>query len=203
MSSFKDSIKELTPEPVWQAASQARDALQRAALWPAAVFHPWRRESRQHLAELKDRHRGRRAFIIGNGPSLQQTDLSKLRGEFTFGMNRFYLAYPELGFTTSYYLSVNSLVIEQCAQDILALPIPKFISWRSRPYISPQGYASVPVSAPLVFLHTTYTGPKFAADARSRLWEGATVTYVAMQLAFHGIRAGHPDRRRPQLHHPG
>jgi hypothetical protein len=36
----------------------------------------------------------------------------------------------------------------------------------------------------MIFLHTTYTGPKFATDARDRLWEGATVTYVAMQLAY-------------------
>jgi hypothetical protein len=100
-------------------------------------------------------------------------------------MNRFYLAYPDLGFTTSYYVSVNSMVIEQCAQDILGLQIPKFISWRSRPYIQADRYAAVPADAPLVFLHTTYTGPKFAADAGGRLWEGATVTYVAMQLAFH------------------
>ena len=37
----------------------------------------------------------------------------------------------------------------------------------------------------MVFLHTTYTGPKFAPDARGRLWEGATVTNVALQLAYH------------------
>lgn len=36
-----------------------------------------------------------------------------------------------------------------------------------------------------MFLHTTYTGPKFARDVRGRLWEGATVTYVALQLAFY------------------
>ena len=36
-----------------------------------------------------------------------------------------------------------------------------------------------------MFLHSTYTGPKFAQDVRRRVWEGATVTYVAMQLAFY------------------
>ena len=35
------------------------------------------------------------------------------------------------------------------------------------------------------FLYTTYESPGFARDARGRLWEGATVTYVALQLAFH------------------
>ena len=33
-------------------------------------------------------------------------------------MNRIYLMFPELGFPTTYFLSVNSLVIEQCAEEI-------------------------------------------------------------------------------------
>jgi hypothetical protein len=92
-------------------------------------------------------------------------------------MNRIYLAFPEMGFTTTYYVSINSLVIEQCAEEIRSLPIPKFLSWRSRHLIQP--------TEDTAFLHTTYTGPKFAKDARGRLWEGATVTYVALQLAYH------------------
>jgi len=94
-------------------------------------------------------------------------------------MNRIYLAFNEMGFATTYYLSINSLVIEQCIQDILTLPIPRFLSWRSR-------YALTnPPDEDTIFLHTTYTGPIFARDIRGRLWEGATVTYVALQLAFY------------------
>ena len=177
MTSVKESIKNAAPAPLWQAASRARYALQRAAMWPAAAFHPWRRASIRRLAELKDAHRGQRCFIIGNGPSLKETDLSRLRGEFTFGMNRIYLLFPELGFTTTYFLSVNSLVIEQCAAEIARLPIPRFLSWRSRRFVRPD--------EDTIFLHTTYSGPKFATDARGRLWEGATVTNVALQLAYH------------------
>ncbi len=58
---------------------------------------PLRRESIRQLAALKDIHRGERCFIIGNGPSLKQTDLSRLKDEFTFGMNRFYLMFPSWG----------------------------------------------------------------------------------------------------------
>jgi hypothetical protein len=36
-----------------------------------------------------------------------------------------------------------------------------------------------------MFLHTTYSGPRFARDIRGRLWEGATVTYIALQLAYY------------------
>lgn len=185
MSSLKESAKTILPAPLWRAASRARYAAQRATLWPAATFHPWRRASIRQLAALKDQHRGQRVFIIGNGPSLKNTDLSLLRDEFTIGMNRFYLAFPELGFSTSYFLTVNTLVVEQCAADLLALPIPKFLSWRSRRFIDPRAFEPTnPLAAP-IFLHTTYTGPGFAQDARGRLWEGATVTYVALQLAFH------------------
>ncbi len=170
-------LKQITPSPLWDFARTTWYGLHRAAQWPAATFHPWRRDSLRQLAALKDAHRGERCFILGNGPSLKKTDLSKLRDEKTFGMNRIYLMFSELGFPTSYYLSVNSLVVEQCAKDIRTLPVPKFISWRSHHLIQP--------TADTVFLHTTYTGPGFAHDARGRLWEGATVTYVALQLAFH------------------
>jgi hypothetical protein len=144
--------------------------------WPAAILHPWRRDSIQKLAGYQDAHRGQRAFIIGNGPSLKETDLSKLNHEITFGMNRIYLLFPEIGFTTTYFLSVNDLVVEQCAEDINALSIPKFLSWRSRHVIQPEQNTH--------YLYTTYTGPRFCSDARKRLWEGATVTFVALQLAY-------------------
>jgi hypothetical protein len=187
MSQIQQSIKRYTPGSVWDFSRDAWYGLQRASQWPAATFHPWRRESVRQLASLKDAHRGRRCFVIGNGPSLNRTDLTRLRGEFTIGTNRIYLLFPTLGFTTSYYLSVNSLVIEQCAEDILSLPVPKFLSWRSRDLIRPAlpERGRLPAENPPVFLHTTYSGQKFAQDARQRLWEGATVTYVALQLAYH------------------
>ena len=145
--------------------------------WPSAAFHPWRRESKRRLAALRDVHRGQRCFVIGNGPSLRRTDVAKLRDEITFGMNRVYLAFPEWGFRTTYLVSVNDLVIEQCAADFRELAMPKFFTWRARRWL--------PLDEHTAFLFTTYMAPKFATDARGRLWEGATVTYVSLQLAFH------------------
>lgn len=177
MSELRQRVKQALPAPIWRLARETRYALGRAAQWPAARFDPRRLESIRRLGELKNIHSGQRCFIIGNGPSLKHTDLRRLRGEFTFGMNRFYLLFDELGFHTTYYLAVNSLVIEQCAEELRRLPMPRFISWRSRNLIQPVDG--------LIYLHTTYTGPRFARDARGRLWEGATVTYVALQLAYH------------------
>jgi hypothetical protein len=177
---MKQTLKRLTPIPLWEAFRASYDALVRFPDLGPAYFHPWRRESIHRLVALKDIHRGQRGFIIGNGPSLRQTDLTKLCGEYTFGMNRIYILFPELGFTTTYFLSINDLVIEQSAGEILALPMPKFLTWRSRRFFPSNLQPST-----LNFLYTTYTGPNFARNASGRLWEGATVTYVALQLAFH------------------
>ncbi len=187
MSNFQERIKSRLPDAVWDTARTSWYTLYRSAQWPSARFHPWRRHSIEILHKYKDIHLGERCFIIGNGPSLKNTDLSLLQDEFTFGMNRIYLLFPELGFSTTYYLSVNDLVIEQCVEDILSLQVPRFLSWRSREIIKNAlgDQNNFPENPPLSFLHTTYTGPKFAHDASYRLWEGATVTYVAMQLAFH------------------
>jgi hypothetical protein len=187
MSESRERIKKWLPAPLWQAGRSSWYALYRATQWPAATFHPWRRASLRQLAIYKNIHQGRRCFILGNGPSLKETDLSRLKGEFTFGMNRIYLLFPEMGFQTTYFLSINDLVIEQCIEEILRLSIPKFLSWRSHRFL-PEKIAKSNgslVSQQLVFLHTTYTGSRFALDARQRLWEGGTVTYVALQLAYH------------------
>ncbi|MBN2386526.1 MAG: DUF115 domain-containing protein [Anaerolineales bacterium] len=179
---MKAVLKRLTPAPLWSAARNAYDALRLLPDLPSAALHSWRRQSIRTLAEMKDSRRGRRCFILGNGPSLRQTDLSKLRTEATFGLNRIYLLFPELGFTTTYLVSINDLVIEQCAAEIAALSVPTFLTWRSRRVFSNLAPGSFTLPT---FLYTTYTGPKFSRDARGRLWEGATVTYVALQLAFH------------------
>ncbi len=173
---MRAKIKQHIPDPLVDLFRSARDNLSLAFAYPNARFHPWRVDSIQKLEALRDSHRGERCVIIGNGPSLKQTDLQKLRGTFSIGMNRFYMAFNDLGFTTSILLTVNNLVIEQCADELRALPIPIFVSWRGRHYIHP---------APnLHYLYTSYIKPSFNSDATRRLWEGATVTFVAMQLAY-------------------
>lgn len=178
---MKQTIKQVIPQPIWQFTRDTYDAFRRIPELPAAYFHPWRRESIRRLAELKDIHKGKRAFVIGNGPSLNQTDLSKLEHEITFGMNRIYIAFSEWGFTTTYLCVTNDLVVGQFVDDFIALPIPKFIAWRSHRHFNPE----LPMTQLPTFVYTSYTGPRFTGDVRGRVWEGATVTNLALQLAFH------------------
>jgi len=136
------------------------------------------RESRRRLAALKDRHQGERCFIIGNGPSLQRTDLTRLRDEVTFGMNRIYMLFNQIGFSTTYYVAINKLVIEQCAGEIIKIAAPKFISW--------WAHDGIDYTSDMMFVRDPYIGPlTFSADATRAVVEGYTVTYAAMQIAYY------------------
>ncbi len=157
--------------PYWWWYNRARHQF-------AGALSSRRRRSVTALRGYRDLHRGQRCFILGNGPSLKHTDLSLLRDEVTFGMNRIYLLFPELGFSTSYYLAINTLVIEQCANEILSLNLPRFATWRGRRWLA--------ADPEVIFLDTDYTDPPaFARDVTGRVFEGSTVTYVALQLAYH------------------
>lgn len=181
METIKNQLSDLLSPEAQRRARSLWYWGKRISQWPSALLHPWRQKSIRRLGDLADAHKGKRCFVIGNGPSLKETDVSKLEGEYTFGMNRVYLAFDEWGFTPSYLVSVNDLVIEQCAEDFRELTLPKFFSWRARHLLYPEGTPDDNTH----FLFTTYTGPTFARDARGRMWEGATVTYVCLQLAFH------------------
>jgi hypothetical protein len=179
MEMIKNRIKESAPG-LFQVLSSGRDFLARCKDLPGRVLHPWWQASYHRSSDFQDRFRGERCFIIGNGPSLRQMDLSPLRDEYTFGMNRIYLAFDDWGFKTSFLVAVNDLVVEQCKEDFQGLSLPKFFSWRSRELLYPSGEPDDLTH----FLYTTYTGPKFNTRIHSRFWEGATVTYVCLQLAY-------------------
>ena len=171
-------VKSLIPESIWKRIT--------APYWwwynrvrhqVAAVYDRRLAKSQRELSRFRDIHREDRCFILGNGPSLKRTDLHLISNEYTFGMNRIYLLFPELGWETSYYVSINTLVIEQCRLDISRLAIPRFITWRGRRWVNGEG---------IYFLDTDYLDPAdFAQDIRGRVFEGSTVTYVALQIAYY------------------
>jgi hypothetical protein len=173
------SVKKYIPRSVWHLGSnrywwwrnRGRHVLARS-------LDPRWAQSKRNLLQLQNIHKDKRCFIIGNGPSLRQTDLNQLRDEFTFGLNRIYLLFPQIGFTTTYLVSVNDLVLEQCATEMKSLCLPKFLTWRSRHWF--------PSDAKTTYLDTDFTGQEnFCPSITGRIFEGFTVTYVALQLAYH------------------
>lgn len=175
---MKTTMKRILPPGLWRPLSNTywwwhNRGRHVAARW----LDPRWRASCRRLESYRNAHTGERCFIIGNGPSLRKTDLSHLKGEFTFGLNRIYLMFPELGFTTSCLVVINDLVLEQSAAEMRELALPRFFTWRARPWFRQD--------ARVMYLDTDFSGPEnFSGDATHRLFEGFTVTYAAMQLAF-------------------
>ena len=110
MKRYIYTIKPMVPARIWSwLTAPYWWWYNRASHQFASILDRRLARSKRELAAFRDIHRGERCFIIGNGPSLNQTDLARLEGEYTFGMNRIYLLFPELGFQTSYYVSINTL----------------------------------------------------------------------------------------------
>lgn len=103
-------------------------------------------------------------------------DLSPLKKEITFGLNRIYLLFDRIGFSTTYYVSFNRYVIEQCVDEIIELGCPKFISWYSRDLI--------PFSPDMMFIRSR-SSEQFSTDITHGIWGGKTVTNVAIQIAYY------------------
>lgn len=83
-----------------QQMQRAADAMSMREKYPSPLFKTPLLPANERL---KDRHRGRRCFIIGNGPSLKSQDLSPLSGDVTIVMNGF-LHHPVMEqFQPTYY----------------------------------------------------------------------------------------------------
>lgn len=137
---------------------------------------PAGRADSAYIRQFEDIHAGERCVIIGNGPSLRNTDLSLLRDEYTFGLNRIYLMFDELNFQTTYHVAINRYVVEQCAEDLQQIRGPLFTTKHNRPFLN---------GSPNTGYLNSVVGEWFSRDPSRGIAEGYTVTYVAMQLAYY------------------
>ncbi|AGY57852.1 6-hydroxymethylpterin diphosphokinase MptE-like protein [Gloeobacter kilaueensis] len=134
----------------------------------------WR--SRDRLRSCLNKHSAQRAVIVCNGPSLLRSDLSLLRTAFTFGLNKINLLFAQSDFRPACIVSVNPFVIEQNQHFFNSTDIPLFLD--------SVGTRHVQARKNVTFLHSA-SQVKFARDCSISIYQGYTVTFVAMQLAFH------------------
>lgn len=135
--------------------------------------------SKRKLRKVRDSHAGKKAVILCNGPSLLEVDFSSLEGVFTFGLNKINLLFDKTEFRPSAIASVNALVIEQNRDYFNETDIPLFLDSRGSTHLGVKNRSNV------AFLHSGYNMHGFARDCSMSITQGFTVTYVALQLAFH------------------
>lgn len=141
--------------------------------------HPLSWISRRKVKKWKDKYAGRKAVILCNGPSLNSVDFTLLRQAcvFTFGLNKINLLFHRTDFRPSVIVAINCFVIEQNADFYNSTKIPLFLNAEGRKWIR--------LRENIQFIYCGGLRGLFARDCSMAIGHGNTVTYVAMQLAFH------------------
>lgn len=75
-------------------------------------------ENARELHSYKNRYRGQKCFLIGNGPSLTAGDLELLKDEITFGCNRVYQMYDSTSWRPTYYCMIDALIAKYSSMEL-------------------------------------------------------------------------------------
>ena len=77
-------------------------------------YHP---NQYQKWDTLKDKYKGQRVFLIGNGPSLNKTPLYILKNEKVMCFNRFHLMLEKVNWKPDFYTIVDNLVLDDLLDE--------------------------------------------------------------------------------------
>jgi len=141
------------------------------------------RGHRAYWEKLKDSYKGRRGFVIGNGPSLRMSDLDRLQREITIASNKIYLAFSETAWRPTYYTVGDLLAAKKVADqvheyfDIVHVPIDIGVKFQDC-----RTYYWKSLMAPKRHPDSTVM---FSDDATQGFYGGYSITYQNLQLAVH------------------
>lgn len=150
----------------------------------ANIFPALALENERKILNFKNLHTQQRCFIIGNGPSLNKLDLTKLKNEVTFGVNAIYTNYENMEFYTTYYVLEDTLVAEDRADEINQYK-------KSIKFIGNHLSYCIESDEKTIWINTImdyreyHDFPKFSKNALRKIWVGGTVIYQCLQLAFY------------------
>jgi len=134
--------------------------------------------------QLKDKHKGERCFIIGNGPSLLASDLDKLKNEITFATNKIFLIFDKTEWRPSYYCNHDDEVFKDAYAEIQKnIKCPAF-------YELPSIFSVDDFCLTNFYFYCSdkrvcwrpNRKPSFSEEPFVMQW-GATITYDCLQLA--------------------
>lgn len=129
-----------------------------------------------------------RAFIVGNGPSLNDLDMTKLKDEpNVFGSNRVYLGYENWGLQFPYWCIEDTRVANDTKEEWNQVPAKvKFIPYDLRHHVSNWDnicLVNFNRKGHRLIAGRTVFWPKFSLTPDT-IYHGMTVTYLMIQIAF-------------------
>ena len=160
--------------------------------WRRIPLTPWGLQmftNDRRLAALRDCHRGHRAFVIGNGPSLSVDDLDHLEDEITFASNRIYLAFGETCWRPTWLTVCDEELARNSRAELRGLKLPKVYSWEAAAELMPDRHALVIRSLPHPLDGQGRWTVGFSEDLIQGAHGGFSVLYLSLQAAaWMGIR---------------
>ena len=132
-------------------------------------------DGKQFLLDFKNRYQGKRCFVIGNGPSLNEQDLTLLKDEFTIGSNYIFMNYEKMEFLPTFFTIVNYLVAEQRIDEINELDTVKVFPYFLN-YCIENNEDTVLVNSHAI--------KDFPEDLLKNISWQSTVTFFNLQLAY-------------------
>ena len=142
-------------------------------------------ENEKKIKKLENLHSGKRCFVIGNGPSLNKLDLTRLKNEYTFGVNAIYLNYEKMGFYPTYYVVEDYFVAEDRQDEInnyKESEIKFFGAYLD--YVIKKDDKTLFLNVRRNY-RDKKNFPLFSDDCVRYLGVGGSVTYVCLQLAYY------------------
>lgn len=132
---------------------------------------------------IKGRENGSRAFILGNGPSIVNESLGKLKGELVIGMNASTMLEKKFGFFQKYYCISDSRFIQhpekrQWGTSQLNKDTVRVLRSDLRDHDDPN-LENITYYVP----HLKRDG--FSSNIEVGFYYGCTTTMLAIQLAAH------------------
>ena len=127
---------------------------------------------------LRNAYAGRRVFLIGNGPSLNETPLFLLKDEVTLCFNRFHLLHERLSWRPHFYMCIDPAVLPDIASEINQYaPLYKYVC------VHALHSGAVLRRDNVLLMHHVIQVPYFSR--RLPLFgSGGTVAYAGLQMLF-------------------
>lgn len=136
-----------------------------------------------NLRKFKDIHKGKRCFIIGNGPSLRYEDLETLylNNEICFAANRIFRAYDNTNWRPDYYLLIDYMLYELEKENIKDMSGIRFI----RHFYNVEGFYKDENLYEMRGAYYVPGKPEFSWDIENGVYIGNSVIYDALQIAVY------------------
>ena len=152
------------------------------------LFSRTPKEHFETLSQLKNKYKGERCFILGNGPSLNKCNLSLLKDEYSFAVNGIFYKTDETGYKPNFYMVEDNHVVNDNLKRIISYECEyKFFPENYRNLIAPDATTVfIPMDSGFYREgHPYYCKPRFSKDVPHEIFTGQSVTMMQLQMAYH------------------